>query len=208
MDFTLPVMKFIAEQTPENTGPRYRPMRRKRIEPKSQEQTPQNIKNERRRQRFRELMNMSSSSQSGVGTSGVENFANSPQREQNNESTVSRGSVRLFSDSTEDSVVNSSVEGNQEPCSFDLLESQPEMPYSTQDRINQNQVTESQVNQLEVFLWHIDKWDIWPESTQLLGATSGKIPLEHQHLFRHQQCQHLFKSKNEVDLVLLVWMSQ
>ena len=69
-----------------------------------------------------------------------------PQREQN-ESTTSRGSVRLFSDSTtEDSVVNSSVEGNQEPCSFDLLESQPEMPYSTQDRINQNQTqAESQV---------------------------------------------------------------
>ena len=154
MDFTLPVMKFIAEQTPENTGPRYRPMRRKRIEPKSQEQTPQNIKNERRRQRFRELMNMSSSQSgatSGGGTSGVENFENSPQREQNNESTASRGSVRLFSDSTEDSNVNSSVEGNQEPCSFDLLESQPEMPYSTQDRINQNQVTESQVNILEVF---------------------------------------------------------
>ena len=153
MDFTLPVMKFIAEQTPENTGPRYRPMRRKRIEPKSQEQTPQNIKNERRRQRFRELMNMSSSQSgatSGGGTSGVE-FENSPQREQNNESTASRGSVRLFSDTTEDSVVNSSVEGNQEPCSFDLLESQPEMPYSTQDRINQNQVTESQVNILEVF---------------------------------------------------------
>ena len=144
MDFTLPVMKFNAEQTPENSGPRYRPMRRKRIEPKSQEQTPQNIKNERRRQRFRELMNFNSSSQSGSGTSGVE-FANSPQREQN-ESTASRGSVRLFSDSTEDSVVNSSVEGNQEPCSFDLLESQPEMPYSTQDRINQNQTqTESQV---------------------------------------------------------------
>ena len=144
MDFTLPVMKFNAEQTPENSGPRYRPMRRKRIEPKSQEQTPQNIKNERRRQRFRELMNFNSSSQSGSGTSGVE-FANSPQREQN-ESTASRGSVRLFSDSTEDSVVNSSVEGNQEPCSFDLLESQPEMPYSTQDRINQNQTqAESQV---------------------------------------------------------------
>ena len=51
MDFTLPVMKFNAEQTPENSGPRYRPMRRKRIEPKSQEQTPQNIKNERRRLR-------------------------------------------------------------------------------------------------------------------------------------------------------------
>lgn len=143
MDFTLPVLKFNAEQTPENSGPRYRPMRRKRIEVKSQEQTPQNIKNERRRQRFKELMNLNSSNQSGSGTSGVE-FANSPQRDQNDESTASRGSVRLFSDSTEDSVVNSSVEGNNEPCSFDLLESQPEMPYSTQDRINQNQTTESQ----------------------------------------------------------------
>jgi len=148
MDFTLPVMKFNAEQTPENSGPRYRPMRRKRIEAK-QEQTPQNIKNERRRQRFRELMNLNSSSQSGStsgGTSGVEKFAHSPQREQNNESTVSRGSVRLFDTTDDSSVVNSSVEGNQEPCSFDLLESQPEMPYSTQDRINQNQVTESQAS--------------------------------------------------------------
>ena len=155
MDFTLPVMKFNAEQTPENSGPRYRPMRRKRIEAK-QEQTPQNIKNERRRQRFRELMNLNSSSQSGStsgGTSGVEKFAHSPQREQNNESTVSRGSVRLFDTTDDSSVVNSSVEGNQEPCSFDLLESQPEMPYSTQDRINQNQVTESQVCSKLHFRW-------------------------------------------------------